>query len=574
MAAGKLTNNESREAVAAREVGRTAISWRLAVLLSTLFLLVLFAVPVAQYARDRSAGREPFPPFTLSATGPDGSLVDRIRTANNGVLRFFADLEEQLEENSFLRRFFLPPLQEVFLRILGEGNRQVVPGRAGTLFYAPDIEAILGPPFLDGQRLLVRAGEHDPGQPPPVPDPRPAILSFHRQLAARGITLILLPVAVKPAIEPEKLTGRPALGKAPLANRSWPALRDELAGQGVRIFSSRTLLRSYAEGHGAAFLATDSHWLPGAMETVARQLAAAIAADFPDLAGELRWQRRQVTVASAGDIAGMLTLTPGSDLYPAEEVSLQQVYNSREEYWQPEPSAPILLLGDSFSNIYSFAGLGWGQAAGLAEQLSFYLQSDIDLLARNDDGAFASREMLATELGRGRDRLAGKKLVIWQFAERELALGDWRPVRLELAEPAAGPAGGGFYLAPAGNMVVAEGVVASISRSPRPGSVPYRDNLLTLHLLDMQVAGDAGGEEQALVYAWGMRDNRLTPIAGLRPGDQVRLSLRRWDEVVAEYGGFRRTALADELLELELPNWGSLLPGPGHGQPPTKDPLP
>ena len=30
----------------------------------------------------------------------------------------------------------------------------------------------------------------------------------------------------------------------------------------------------------------------------------------------------------------------------------------------------------------------------------------------------------------GRDRLAGKKLVIFQFAVRDLAMGDWRVVEL------------------------------------------------------------------------------------------------------------------------------------------------
>jgi hypothetical protein len=34
--------------------------------------------------------------------------------------------------------------------------------------------------------------------------------------------------------------------------------------------------------------------------------------------------------------------------------------------------------------------------------------------------------MLAREVATGSDRLAGKRVVIWQFAARELVFGDWR----------------------------------------------------------------------------------------------------------------------------------------------------
>ena len=53
-----------------------------------------------------------------------------------------------------------------------------------------------------------------------------------------------------------------------------------------------------------------------------------------------------------------------------------------------------------------------------------------------------------------------------------------------------------------------------------------------------------------------MRDNRLTGLANLRPGDTVTLALTGWDAVEGEYGSYRRTALDDEMMELEIPNWG------------------
>jgi hypothetical protein len=104
------------------------------------------------------------------------------------------------------------------------------------------------------------------------------------------------------------------------------------------------------------------------------------------------------------------------------------------------------------------------------------------------------------------------------------------------------------------------GRVASLSSSPKPGSVPYTDNLITLHLVDLE---DGKGKrielDQALVYGWGMKGNQLMKLAAVRPGDEVRLILSSWDEKETEYGGFRRSPLADEMIELETPNWGELI---------------
>jgi alginate O-acetyltransferase complex protein AlgJ len=95
----------------------------------------------------------------------------------------------------------------------------------------------------------------------------------------------------------------------------------------------------------------------------------------------------------------------------------------------------VLLLGDSFTNIFSMEGMGWGAAAGLGPQLALALGRPLDVIAQNDSGAFATRQALSRELEAGQDRLAGKRVVIWEFASRELAVGDWKPI--SFAKPAA-----------------------------------------------------------------------------------------------------------------------------------------
>jgi alginate O-acetyltransferase complex protein AlgJ len=99
---------------------------------------------------------------------------------------------------------------------------------------------------------------------------------------------------------------------------------------------------------------------------------------------------------------------------------------------QPDEKADVLLLGDSFTNVFSQAPMGWGEGAGLAPHLARALGRPLDVIAQNDSGAFATRKLLSEALGAGEDRLAGKKLVIWEFAARELSVGDWRPYDYQL----------------------------------------------------------------------------------------------------------------------------------------------
>jgi alginate O-acetyltransferase complex protein AlgJ len=83
----------------------------------------------------------------------------------------------------------------------------------------------------------------------------------------------------------------------------------------------------------------------------------------------------------------------------------------------------VLVLGDSFANIFSLESMGWGTSAGLVEHLSYALRRPLDRMVQNDAGSYATRQMLHTAPA---ERLAAKRVVIYQFAIRELAFGDWR----------------------------------------------------------------------------------------------------------------------------------------------------
>jgi alginate O-acetyltransferase complex protein AlgJ len=107
-----------------------------------------------------------------------------------------------------------------------------------------------------------------------------------------------------------------------------------------------------------------------------------------------------------GDVVDMLKLREGQTLFAPQTVTVQQVQDAAGKPWESDPKGEVLLLADSFSNIFTFDAMGWGTAAGLGPHLALALRRPVDVIAQNDSGAFATRQALA----------------------RELAVGDWKPV--------------------------------------------------------------------------------------------------------------------------------------------------
>lgn len=560
-----------RVATAWREVGHTEIAPFTAWTLTVGFLAAIFAVPAIQLA---ARAGEIAAAFDNARATRDGATVDarsgegdpagpfallaRISAVNDTWLATLQEIERVLDERSIVAAWLRPWVQFALARWLGAGNEQVYPGRDGWLFYRRGVDFVSGPPFPALERSGPAVARYEPRRRPRARDPMPAILDFKRQLDARGIALILVPVPDKLSVHPERLVGTAAPGHAPLTNPAYAGFIAQLERHGVLVFDPTPLLIDRRLHTGRPqYLATDTHWRPEAVAYVAEALAAFVTRHLP-LAPRPSpgYVARPLDLAGRGDLVRLLDVPARAASYGPERVSLRQIQTARGGPWQPDPNADVLLLGDSFTNMYSLAALGWGTAAGLAEQLAYALDRPVDRIALNDNGAFAPRLVLQQEVARGRDRLAGKRVVLWQFVAHELAFGDWRPIALQV--PQSGWTR--FAIPRPGQTVVATGVVRRIAPVPRPGSVPYRDHIVAVHVTELVGSpGDLSGTE-ALVYVWSLRDNIPQEGSRLRPGDPVRLRLRPWSEVADELDGINRSEL-DQLVGAP-PWWGELEPQP------------
>ncbi len=520
---------------------RTEVSRPAAIALSVIFAAGLLIVPLADGLL--GAWRQPWQAAVSALTGVvrawhgESSLPHRFIAANRAALHGIMEFESSLEDSSALVAAVRPATLDALLRFGGAGSEEAYVGRDGWLFYRPDVDALLQP----SADLEVAAQ---------------GLAAFAADLAKKGTRLVFVPTPGKASIHSEKIAR--GASEAPLMPTGWygftgllaDAWNKEAAARGlvehpapVVIDPSKALrAQALASGH-PQYLMNDSHWSPAGMELVAAAIAG-------ELGGNSTSEVLSVTneVEAVGDTARMLELPDGSPVLQKQRVVTKPVKD-----WSPDRSSPVLLLGDSYTNIYSSEDLGWGAQAGLAERVSHRLGARVDRLSRNDAGALEARRMLAAEATKNPAWLESKDILVWQLSLREVVGGDWTPVDLVVGREAA---------LTRRFLVVAEGeshdviaTVAGLGPVPRPGTTPYRDYLTAVHLSDLQDSDGKSLDAGALAYVFTMRDHRLVLPAGLQPGDRVRVRLVNYDEQAARLDPLNRGELDDVDLMLETPNF-------------------
>jgi hypothetical protein len=302
---------------------------------------------------------------------------------------------------------------------LRHGNEKCVTGLDGWLFFADDLASAYGPGYLEpglgGQEALA------------------AIEDFHRQLAARGIDLLLIPSFSKEMLDGDRLARSTRPWKS-IVNPDLPRFYAELEARGIDFVRMQELFEAcraaQADPGAPLALPRDTHWTPATMAFCAERIAARAR----EVMGEEPWEpsrfeRTSQPVAGDGDLVRMLSLPEGQTLFEPMRIEVEPIVDAlTKEPLQFDEFSDVLLMGDSLTKIFSDPALGLGALAGLGEHLSLHLDRPLDVIARAGGSATATREALA----RREDPLLGKRLVIWQFGVRMLASGpqEWRLVEM------------------------------------------------------------------------------------------------------------------------------------------------
>ena len=383
--------------------------------------------------------------------------------------RYLRAFEKKVEDENALVLAVRPRYQLAVWNIFNDPGEKVVLGAAGNcigkscgrdnaetadkwLFYRQDVEFLVQPSPLDA-----RSAKLD--------NPVQAILKFRDQLKAKGVELLVVITPGKPSIYPERLTGASATAGAAgidVAGLNGAGhgkmILDSLAKLGLNTVDLYTPLLSAKKDDaslGPLYLNDDTHWTPRGAELAAAEISQKVR-EMAD-AGIVNIGEESVNYVASDSIADRMgdvgemsglnkfgafkvqkvtghvvmqqevserTEPPADSLADSTVVDSTVVYDTTKTPFKDDfRKAKILILGDSFSRIYqtdSPVNAGW--IAHFAKNMSRPVASIV-----SDGGASTLvREKLARKAG----VLKGKKLLIWEFVERDLRFGaeGWKDV--------------------------------------------------------------------------------------------------------------------------------------------------
>lgn len=394
------------------------------VFLIFIFLALIGAVPVSQIVLELRAGDTP-------------RIVDLFRVVPTRVN--FKRLESDLESRCRLAQAVRPAVQYARFILLADAGDQALLGRSGWFFYRPAVQYLVEPV----RRVPGRAYQGTPAGVTNT-DLLTAIVSFRDELARRDIKLLVMLAPNKSSVYPERLTGRVDGDPHPVnpATRQVLSLLRQAGMEVVNLFDVYAHGRAGPAASGSAgdplpttdnrqlttayYLAQDSHWSPVGMELAADAVARKLLEAGWVQKGTVSYDTKPVTIERYGDVLRTIRVPRVEQLYEPERIECTQVIDARTgKPYEDDPNSPVLVLGDSFLRIYERDEPGSsGFLAHLARNLGFGLTSIV-----NDGGAST---LVRQQLARKPALLRGKKVVIWEFVERDIRFGTegWQVIPL------------------------------------------------------------------------------------------------------------------------------------------------
>jgi hypothetical protein len=216
---------------------------------------------------------------------------------------------------------------------------------------------------------------------------------------------------------------------------------DALRAGGVEVIDLFKEFGEARQGTGSAsevslYLAQDTHWSPAGVDLAAKAAARRLLELGWVHPGQVDYSERPAPVQRLGDVLRMLQVPLIERRVTPETVPCVQVarYGSGELY-KDGGDAEVLVLGDSFMRIYQ---QDQPTAAGFIAHLAKELKQPMMALVNDGGGSTLVRQ----ELRARPVFLKNKKVVLWEFVERDIGLGieGWKRVPLQTV--ASGPSPG------------------------------------------------------------------------------------------------------------------------------------
>ena len=251
-------------------------------------------------------------------------------------------------------------------------------------------------------------------------DPLPSMLEFQKLLADKGIKLLVAPVPAKAMIYPEKFSAKYSPGDV----QSLSPLIEKFQAAGLNVFDLEPLLlaRRKAAPDDRLFCAQDAHFTPLTCELISDFIVEQLGgnSEEEETAGDLSRSPVEVIEIKGDQVIG----SEWEEEVAPEKLNVR--YAGRKISGkiipvQPDPSSPVLLIGDSHTLVFH-EGAETGmhcKGAGLFDHMSARFGFPIDLVGVRGSGLVQARKQLYYRAAANEDYWADKKVVVWVFSTRE-----------------------------------------------------------------------------------------------------------------------------------------------------------
>jgi hypothetical protein len=361
--------------------------------------------------------------------------------------RYLRPYEKEMENASIFAQGTRPAMHFLRYTLFRDLGEKAIAGKESWFFYKPDVQ-YLSKPYISDPRNFADPTSNvvDPNLLKSNDEPIQKIVTFQNQLKELSIDLLVVIIPGKPSIYPDMLGACDI--PASCAGDISPSLRfiNELRENGVEVvdlFGPFARERNNDQAAGdSLYLHKDTHWKARALRLASRCVAKRIKQYPWFVPGTADFELDSVTVNREGDV-GVMTTLPAYKVgelgfsFPAEPTQCFQVFSvsrdatgaetTRTLYKDDFANSRILVLGDSFSRIYQTdepRGAGW------IAHLAYELKQPVASIVSDGGASTLVRESLARRSG----VLKGKKLVVWEFVERDIRFGaeGWKDVKIKL----------------------------------------------------------------------------------------------------------------------------------------------
>lgn len=261
-------------------------------------------------------------------------------------------------------------------------------------------------------------------------NPLPVIVEFKRELEARGVDFLFVPVPTKEEIFPEHLDES---GKALIGKPIQPYFRKFLASLSTAGVEVVDLLPAYLAarrekeaGLEPLYQRQDTHWTDRGLQIAADLLSARVK-KYPWYAAlkphAQRYSVKDTPFERFGDLHSRLPEAKKSK-YKPEKLVAEQVLAQAGGFYEDDEQSPIVVLGDSYTGVYQLMD---AEHAGLSAHLARRVGYPADLVMSYGGGPNVRNKLLR----RGKEALESKRVVIWVMTARDLYdyWEDWEPLK-------------------------------------------------------------------------------------------------------------------------------------------------